>query len=305
MNDWKEQAHLLNKDKVSWREIAKRLGVPKSTVSDFLRGHGKLVVHKPVGAKILTIDIETAPTIGYIWGRFKQFLSQEQILAESFILSYAYSWNGGEVVGEILTPQEINEENDYRLLDRLFALLNEADIVVGQNSKRFDVKIINTRLLVYGFPPPTSFKQIDTLEIAKRMFRFPSNKLGSVAKYLGLEDKGETGGFQLWADVMKGDVFAAEAMLEYNKQDVKVTWDYYQRIRSWDNKAVNQQLYYADNSPRCLKCGSSHLSPTENVAYTPQGAYNEFRCNHCGGLSRAKTNLIGKTKRQSMFVNIV
>jgi transposase-like protein len=305
MNDWKEKAHHLNKDGLSWREIARLVGKPKSTVSDYLRG--SKIAAQPVkqGAKILTIDIETSPTIGYVWSRFKQFLSQDQILSESFVLSYSYSWNGGTVFGDILAPDEIKQENDYRLLDSLFELLNEADIVVGQNSKRFDVKIINSRLLVHGFPPPTSFKQIDTLEIAKRMFRFPSNKLGSVAKYLGLEDKGETGGFKLWADVMKGCPIAAQAMLEYNMQDVKLTWDYYQRIRAWDNKAVNQQLYYADASPRCNKCGSSNLTSTERVAYTPQGAYNEFRCDDCGGLSRAKTNLVGKAKRQSMFVNIV
>ena len=42
MSDWKEQALLLAKDgKLSWRKMAKQLGVPKSTLSDFLRKGGQ------------------------------------------------------------------------------------------------------------------------------------------------------------------------------------------------------------------------------------------------------------------------
>lgn len=44
MSDWKEQALLLAKDgKLSWRKMAKQLGVPKSTLSDFLRKSGAQV----------------------------------------------------------------------------------------------------------------------------------------------------------------------------------------------------------------------------------------------------------------------
>ena len=44
MSDWKEQALLLAKDgKLSWRKMAKQLGVPKSTLSDFLRKSGTQV----------------------------------------------------------------------------------------------------------------------------------------------------------------------------------------------------------------------------------------------------------------------
>ena len=89
MSDWKEQALSLAKDgKLSWRKMAKQLGVPKSTLSDFLRKSGTQLCGGQVVAinnnypNIILIDIETSPTLGWVWGRFDQRLNQAQIELE-------------------------------------------------------------------------------------------------------------------------------------------------------------------------------------------------------------------------------
>ena len=37
VSEWKQRAIAMNDGNTSWREIARRLGLPKSSVSDFLR----------------------------------------------------------------------------------------------------------------------------------------------------------------------------------------------------------------------------------------------------------------------------
>jgi hypothetical protein len=67
-NNWKVAALELHKQgNLSWRKIAKALGVPRSTVSDFLRANtvketfcGEAVVEKPYGV----FKIETSQTVG-------------------------------------------------------------------------------------------------------------------------------------------------------------------------------------------------------------------------------------------------
>ena len=45
------------------------------------------------------------------------------------------------------------------------------------NDIRFDVPKLKARMIIKGFKPFSSFKQIDTCVIAKKTFGFTSNKL--------------------------------------------------------------------------------------------------------------------------------
>jgi DNA polymerase III epsilon subunit-like protein len=68
--------------------------------------------------------------------------------------------------------------------------MDEADLICAHNGDAFDIKKINSRLIVNGFKPPSPFKTIDTLKIARRVFKFDSNKLDNIGRYLsrGPED---------------------------------------------------------------------------------------------------------------------
>ena len=67
--------------------------------------------------KILYYDLELSPTKGYVWSRFKQFLNNDQILSEFFLLTHSYAWNDGEVQGLRLTGREALEENDECIVE--------------------------------------------------------------------------------------------------------------------------------------------------------------------------------------------
>ena len=70
--------------------------------------------------------------------------------------------------------------------------------MVAHNLKQFDFKVANTRFAAHSLPPISPTKLIDTLEIAKKNFRFPDNKLNTIANYFGLGSKTEGHGADMW-----------------------------------------------------------------------------------------------------------
>ena len=91
--------------------------------------------------KILTLDIETRPLEVYAWGLFDQNISLNMIKKDWEILSFAAKWLDRKEVIQV----DVSKHSERRLLNHLHQLLDEADIVIGQNSQKFDIKKIKLK----------------------------------------------------------------------------------------------------------------------------------------------------------------
>lgn len=291
--NWKEQSLLMARDGTySWREIAKRVGKPKSTVSDFLRqGQMGQVTGGKSGAKILLIDLETAPTLSYHFGRFNVNISESGVVSESIILSAAWKWVGGDSGSYMTSASGVAAGNDSAIAAVLYELLDEADVVVAHNGNSFDIKIANESFLRHGIYQPTPYKVVDTLSVVKRHFRLPRNKLESIVKRLGMVRKIDNAGMSLWVGVMNGDEQARSEMLTYNIGDIACLEGVFNKVRGWVT-GINFGQYYDDGVVRCPKCGSDDLTPTGKLHRTTVSAFETYRCGSCGGLSRGRANQI-------------
>ena len=88
----------------------------------------------PKKAKILLLDIETAPMEVYVWGLYKQRIPHTNIIKEWNIICFSAKWlNDSKYIGDCQTPHEAKRRYDKRILQKVWALLDEADIVVGHN----------------------------------------------------------------------------------------------------------------------------------------------------------------------------
>lgn len=199
----------------------------------------------------------------------------------------------------------IDPTNDIHIVETLSKLLNEADLVIAHNGRRFDVKKTKARLLKHGFSPLKSFRIIDTLDIAKKEFNLTSNKLDYLATYLGLPNKVEHEGHQLWVKCMNGDIDAWRKMMEYNEYDVELLEKVYLRLRAWDSKHPNLAVYYNDYKIRCNCCGSDDVVKTGGSVKTNLSSFTEYKCNNCGKVSRDGVTDLSKQKRKSLLRNIV
>jgi len=144
--------------------------------------------------KILLIDIEVAPNTAHVWGIFDQNISINQLLESSYTLCYAAKWYGNPKI----MFDSVQKSGKNKMLANVHALLDQADAVVHYNGSRFDIPILNKEFLLSGMPPPSPAKHIDLLQVARRQFRFVSNKLDYVSQALGLGAKTAHEGHTLW-----------------------------------------------------------------------------------------------------------
>lgn len=244
-------------------------------------------------AKILLLDIETAPSVGYTWGP-KYDTNIIEYISDWFILSFAYKWLDTDGVSVSALPDykgyRPGKCDDVHLIHDLHGVLDSADIVVAHNGDSFDIKKSNSRFLTHGLPPPSDYKTVDTLKVARRHFKFDSNKLADLAKYLEIGSKVPHVGFALWRGCMEGDPEAWRIMKEYNKQDVVLLEDIYLRLRPWCNHP-DVNLYGegklgasnmgADKRHDCPACGSSHVQ-RRGIAVARTRRYQRLNCQSCG-----------------------
>lgn len=209
--------------------------------------------------KILLFDIETAPIVSYTWGLWEQ--NVVDVKREWYMLSFAYKWLGDTKVTVKSLPMyrgySKDKENDKALVQDLWRLFDEADVIIGHNGDAFDIKKTNARFVIHGMKPPSPYKTIDTKKVAKKYFKFDSNSLNNLGKYLGLGEKIDTGGFELWLGCMSGDMKAWAKMCRYNRQDVILLEKVYLRLRNW----INNHPRTSDSpiSEVCPNCGGNHL----------------------------------------------
>jgi hypothetical protein len=239
-------------------------------------------------AKILIFDIETAPLRSYTWGVWKQNVAPVQIISDWFMLTWAAKWLfEDDIMSGKLTSEEVIAEDDKRITKGIWELLDEADIVIAHNAKKFDVKRLNTRFLLHGLNPPMPYQIIDTLDTARKQFSIVHNRLDYINEILGLGRKKDTGGFDLWVDCMKGDKVALSNMEEYNIQDVAILEETYLILRPWIRSHPNIGLYIEQDVDACPNCGSEALAWGGTPYTTTANRYESFRCGSCGSLGRS------------------
>lgn len=303
---------------ISSRKICDELDIPRSRKSSVNRllekWRGGKVVHSGESSylekmipRVLCIDLEISPSKFMGWSMFNAFYSVDQIDTEWFIMSYTAKWLGSDEVFYGDLRGKVEEEDDTQLLQELWALMDQADIVTGQNQRKFDIKKLNARMIMKGIDRPYSpVKTEDTLDIAKRKFAFTSNKLEWLTKHLNVKykklDHGKFAGFKLWKECLAENPEAWDEMKEYNIHDVLSTEELWLKIRAWDDKSVNFALYLDDSDMMCA-CGSKDLSK-DGYAYTSVSKFQQYRCNGCGKFMRGRKNLFSKEKRASLLMNV-
>jgi predicted RNA-binding Zn-ribbon protein involved in translation (DUF1610 family) len=256
------------------------------------------------GARIVTIDVETFPNLVYTWGLFQQNISCNQIVRDWTIASVCWKWldekktNYMDCSGDPL--------NDGPLLAKIWEVLDQADIVIGQNSKHFDIRKINARLIERGYNPPSPYKQVDTKVEAKKVAMFTSNRLEWLSAHLTDEPKDkhkDFPGFELWSECLAGNKKAWAAMRKYNPTDVLATEKVYLKLRPWIDTHPNIANYNPDQKTHaCPKCGSESMQH-RGTARTNVGIYRRMHCRSCGGWSRTRYTLNTIAERRALLAN--
>lgn len=231
--------------------------------------------------KVLLHDIEAGPNLGYVYAKYETNVLRFE--KEWDLMAYGFKWLGKRAV-ESYAQDEYSEE---QLLEIAHEKLSEADIVIGHNSNRFDNKKLNAKFLEYGFDPPTPYRSVDTLQVAKRYFSFNSNSLGDLAEKLDVRRKAQLGGFSVWLACIEGDQSAWNKLKAYNKQDVRVLEDLYIRMRPWIDNHPPMNLL-SGKEDVCPKCMGNNLNPTDKFKVNKTTTVQRYQCGDCGGWAQQR-----------------
>jgi DNA polymerase III epsilon subunit-like protein len=206
----------------------------------------------------------------------------EEIKRDWSIISIAWAFN--DEPAKCMSVSSKSPLNDYEVVKAFHEVLLQADYIVGHNMDAFDLKKFNTRAFFYNLQPLGHIESFDTLKIARKYFKFSSNKLSYVVKYAGLEHKD---GSPDWEKVLNGDSDELAYVREYNKKDVEITRQAYHRMKAWEkNHAdINVKFPIRDvNGERvrdiCPVCQSSN---TFKDGFRVRKTYKQqkHRCHDC------------------------
>lgn len=243
------------------------------------------------------------------------------------IICIAYAWYGDDEITVLNWGNSIDHERN--MIAEFDKIIEQADIVIGKNSDRFDNKHLNSQRLLLGLPGKSEWtRHTDDLEKhLRKHFWFPSYKLDYFDKVTGGGGKVSTS-FDMWVDInwkrimdlagnnqhtrkvvellsgIPGDVMyesgecALEDMVYYNAKDVADTARMLQTLLPHIELKYNANVVHnADDRPRCRHCGGLNVI----VARTkPQGKtlYREFKCKDCnkyaGRAPVAKSGKLGR-----------
>lgn len=251
--------------------------------------------------KELILDIETSPILAHVWSLWEQNVGLNQIAKDWHILSVSAKWRGQKEVFYFDQRNEKDISNDSNLLKKLSKLINEADVVVGHNLDKFDIKKINARLILNGLQPLNIVQQVDTLKLAKKKFAFTSNRLEYLTSKLCTKYKKSShkkfSGFELWLGCLAGDLKAWKEMEKYNKLDVLSLEELYEKLLKFHDPVHRRS--YTDSINNNCECGNSLQK--WGVYVTKSGRYQKYRCNECGKCYKGNENLLSKDKRAKEF----
>ncbi len=225
---------------------------------------------------MILIDIETSPFIGYTWGKYDQTVIKK--ITGWQLLSFAYKELGKQPTRCLARP-DFKDKTDKSLTRAIWVILDGCDVAVAHNGDRFDFPKLRAKFVEHGLTPTRPFKTVDTKKIAKAHFGFYSNSLNDIAGDLGLGEKIQTGGFELWERCMRGEPAAWRKMVAYNKQDVALLERVYERLKAWHPHHPNLALH--EDRPGCPVCSSIAVQRrgwnVNRVTKVPR-----FQCRDCG-----------------------
>lgn len=231
---------------------------------------------------IILFDIETSPMLTATFSLYPESINHTSIVQDWFIMSAAWKTLRSKTTHStsINDFKRKGKDDDYGVVKKLREALVDADIIIGHNLKKFDVKKLNARIIFHGLEPLPKINVIDTLTEIKKIAQFSSHRLDYLGNHLVGQGKLETSP-GLWLKAMDGNRKAVKELVGYNIIDVVRLEEIYLKIRSYI-KHPHIGVYQSDRNESCPNCGSTEFENYSKIRYTISGIQKiQKQCKEC------------------------
>jgi DNA polymerase elongation subunit (family B) len=250
--------------------------------------------------EVLLFDLETSPSKFWGWGTGEQYVSYNMLVegTETKVITSQYKkllvdkeakylvwdWNG------------VQGGDDSSLVEETVRLVNNADIVIGQNVNNFDIKVLQERAKILRLSPISIDFPLDTLTTSRKSFKSMSHRLDYRSKQHGLGGKIKME-MQDWIDILEGRVSPEEKMVPYGLKDVEDTEEvFWRELPYWNlpKTTVNKILKLIvgmveskkelNNKPFCKYCAKAKQRKFDVSMHEDENG-KHILCNVCGETS--------------------
>ena len=233
--------------------------------------------------KILLWDVESSFNQVLTFDLYPERIHHNNIVTERHIICISYKWYGEKKIHTISIlddPKRFKKDihDDYHVVSEFRKIIEGADAIVGHYQDKFDIPMLNARLVYNRLNPLPKIVSLDTKFMASRNFKFNSNRLDYLGKFLGYKGKMENPP-NLWIDCFNGDKKAIEHMGKYNRQDIDVLDFVFTTLKPFvKNYKLNMNMFL--KGAVCPTCGSENLE-WRGWNYTKVNKYRRFICKDC------------------------
>lgn len=244
-------------------------------------------------------DVENLPDIAQTFTLYNTNIPHNNIIESQSLISIAWKWSDEKRIHltsiiDNLKRFKRNVYDDYHVTKTFHKVLqtDESFVLIAHNGDRFDLPKMNAAFIKHGLSPIPDRQTIDTLKVARKYFRFDSNRLDYLSRFLNVGEKMDTGGMELWNNIVQVKypevgkasnlalaIKATNKMGRYNKRDVKLLEGVYNKLLPFMHKHPNTLVY--DNEVHgCTKCGSKDYY-FYGFRYLISRKYQRYWCKKC------------------------
>ena len=246
--------------------------------------------------EVLFIDTETSPSKFWGWGTGEQYVDAKMLVTGTETRLITAQYKRALVDKEtkyFVWDYKNGRGDDTKVVKRITEVINNADIIIGQNIKAFDLKVLQERAKMLRLPPINVDFMMDTLTSSRSSFKSMSHRLDYRSKQYGLG--GKIGmEMQDWIDIVEGRVSPEEKMVPYGLKDCDdnetIFWNdlpYLNLPKSTINKilklivGMTERKIEKHTKPFCKHCAQRRQARFDVVVRED----NTIQCKRCGEIS--------------------
>jgi DNA polymerase elongation subunit (family B) len=235
--------------------------------------------------KLLFYDIEVALQLGYFYDQWNTNIPGHKIKHRGFLLSAAWKWHGKDKIYSVSLlddPKRFkkNYRDDFHIVKTLAEQINEADAICAFNGDNFDIRELNTGLVLHGQRPLHQAVQIDPYKIAKKHFRFKGgNSLRNLCHVLGVSCEKLKVDDDIWIKAAEGDVKALKFVEKRCMSDIPTMIEVYEKLKPFAPAKINMN-HFVKEVDVCPSCGHPEFVKY-GVMYLQSGPKQQWQCQKC------------------------
>ncbi len=173
---------------------------------------------------VRTIDLETSPSKFYGWMTGDQYVNYKNLVQKTETKIITAQWmdslsNDPKYIKWKFDKQSLIG-NDANVVQKIVEVINESDIIIGQNIRSFDIKVLQNRARQLRLPPVNIDFNFDTTTHSRASFRQMSHSLDYRSQQYGLGGKIKME-MDDWVDIVEGRTSPEVKMVPYGLKDIQ------------------------------------------------------------------------------------